>query len=410
MKIRFPYKFLISIVVFFTTTAAWLVLGEKGLPYLLALSVDSDTVDVRDFGAIPDDEKDDTIAVRKALAKLPPTGGTVYFPEGTYLVSTTTLKSNTKLIGLNAILKAGSIQHTLVGIQGNNITIDGLVLDGDNKSVRGITIMGGSSDVTIKNSTVKNFTQPSEKTNSLYNTVPIGIRIEGNTSRITISSSKIMNVYAINIDKYWPHKVARGVLISPKNSKQSVSKDVTIENSYFYGIGPKDDGDGIVIQGWDEEANLRIVNNTFDRNHKRAVKIQTPGAVITGNTIHNPFKGDNQYDTYPGGTEYDMFSAISIYHDNVTVQNNTIDGVGSFAAAIDIANANNVTITGNDVSNGAEADLSVSDLIRVTSDAAIRNISITDNTLRNGRHGIRLITSIDQLTVQNNKIFNVTGR
>ncbi len=368
------------------------------------------TVDVTDFGAVPNDGKDDTQPIRDAMAELPAGGGSLYFPAGTYLTDPLTLTGGVRLIGNHTVLKAKSVSYSMLYLKGNHIRIEGLTIDGNNQAVRGVTIAAGSSAIELRNSTIRNFRQPADTRNPLHRMTPIGIRIEGNTSDITIDGCHIMNVYAIHKDKYWNHKVARGVLISPENKSQSVSKNVTVRNCRIYGVGPKDDGDGIVIQGWNEEANLFILNNTFDKNHKRAIKIQTPGATIQGNRIHNPFNGNNHYDTYPGGDEYDMYAAISVYGDNVSVKNNTIDGVGSYSAAIDIAGANDVVVSGNTISNGAQAKLDAADLIRVTSLETLSNITIKDNTLENGRLGIHLIAGIDRLTVRNNKMRNIIGR
>ena len=47
----------------------------------------SQTVSVKDFGAVGDGVADDTAAIQAAVAALPSTGGGLYFPAGTYLVS-----------------------------------------------------------------------------------------------------------------------------------------------------------------------------------------------------------------------------------------------------------------------------------------------------------------------------------
>ena len=47
----------------------------------------SETVSVKDFGAVGDGITDDTAAIQAAVNSLPPAGGALYFPTGTYLVS-----------------------------------------------------------------------------------------------------------------------------------------------------------------------------------------------------------------------------------------------------------------------------------------------------------------------------------
>lgn len=43
-------------------------------------------INVKEFGATGDGTTDDTAAIRSAIAAVPPTGGTVYFPPGTYKI------------------------------------------------------------------------------------------------------------------------------------------------------------------------------------------------------------------------------------------------------------------------------------------------------------------------------------
>ncbi|HSH96467.1 MAG TPA: glycosyl hydrolase family 28-related protein, partial [Roseimicrobium sp.] len=46
-------------------------------------------INVKDYGALPDDGKDDTAAIQKAITENVGTGRTIYFPAGTYQVSDT---------------------------------------------------------------------------------------------------------------------------------------------------------------------------------------------------------------------------------------------------------------------------------------------------------------------------------
>ena len=43
-------------------------------------------IDITDFGAVPNDENDDSIAINKAIYSLPPEGGVVNFPHGTWVL------------------------------------------------------------------------------------------------------------------------------------------------------------------------------------------------------------------------------------------------------------------------------------------------------------------------------------
>ncbi|MCB0421768.1 MAG: hypothetical protein KDD61_12280 [Bdellovibrionales bacterium] len=61
---------------------------------------DSQFIDVRDYGATPDDNKDDSQAIQDAIDNAPSFGNKVYLPKGTYKISRTLqLKYNTQLCG-----------------------------------------------------------------------------------------------------------------------------------------------------------------------------------------------------------------------------------------------------------------------------------------------------------------------
>ncbi len=396
-----------GIAVLIVIAAVGLTRSESLVSDVLA-SQQAAVVGVTAYGALPDDGKDDTAAIRKAAAALP-AGGELKFAPGVYSVSSLTFHGNLKLSGARAVLRANSIQPSLVVLKGSDITLDGLTLDGANKAVQVLTVGAGSKNVAVQNCTIENAAQPQDVNNPLQDATPVGLRIEGDALNITVDSCHIGNIYAIHKTKYWKHKVARGILISPSHSNQGVSRQIKIANSSFYAIGPKDDGDGIVIQGWHEQADLQILGNRFDRNYKRAIKIQTPGALIQGNQIHNPFSGNHAYDTYPGGSDYDMYAAISVYADNVTIDHNQIDGVGSYSAAVDIA-ASGVTITRNRIANGAKSKLQAADLIRVSSMSTLHDLVITDNELHNGRFAINLVAPVQNIEIKNNPAFNIIGK
>jgi hypothetical protein len=104
-----------------------------GLPFL----------NVKDYGAVGDGTTDDGPAIRAALAALPVSGGTVWFPAGTFrLVATSTvttiaLATNTVLRGVKgaSIINVDS-DATGAGVfrgfafnNGNDVLIDGLIIN-----------------------------------------------------------------------------------------------------------------------------------------------------------------------------------------------------------------------------------------------------------------------------------------
>ena len=68
---------------------------------------------VKDFGALGDGETYDTSAIQQALDSASKDGGTVYFPQGTYLTGTLYFKSDLSVImnGKATILASPEIDY-----------------------------------------------------------------------------------------------------------------------------------------------------------------------------------------------------------------------------------------------------------------------------------------------------------
>jgi len=345
-------------------------------------------------GAKGDGVTDDTAALQSGLQQLGAVGGVLYVPSATYLIhpSALAVPSNVAVVGDAAVLKNGALGFSAFDVQSgaSNVGVTGVAVDGNNLAIRGMTIGSGATSVLIAADTFQNFTQPTDPTSGLYNDVPVGIRIEGNGSGIVIDSTTVQNVVAINTNgPSWPHKVARGIWLDTTGA-QTIAKNVSIRNGSIDNVAPKDDGDCIVVQDSTDTANLTIDNNTFDNCHKRAIKLQVPGVTVTNNRITNPFLNNNFFDTYPGPFPYDMYSAIAVYATNVTVAGNTVSGVGSFYADIEVGAAacsplGNVTIQNNSLQSGSATELSAS-VIRAF--APVNGFTVTGNVLAYATNGI----------------------
>ncbi|RSK55147.1 glycosyl hydrolase family 28-related protein [Bacillus canaveralius] len=394
-----------GLLVFMTLLFCW------QLSFSAAVAIETNIVNVKDFGAVGDGITDDTVAIKKALYY--GRNKKVYFPQGVYLIADTlTIKENTEVYGANSIIKAKSEGYTMLRAVGHNINIHNLTMDGSNIFLRGLTIMNGTKNLTLQSAEFKNFGQPSQKPHS--NSTPIAVRIEGGVENVIIDHVIVDNVFANNVSSEagWNHKVARGILISPALDSQPSSKNITIQNSSISRIGPKDDGDGIVVQGFTSNVGLKLLNNSFDKNHKRAIKIQSPGALIKGNKINNNFNNDNFYDTYKENYAYDMWSAVSVYANDVIVEENIIGGTGSYSAAIDIAGGNNVQVRGNTITNGENSILASADLIRINKGydgtSEFHNIVIDRNSLINGRYGVNMVANVTGLEIAGNTFSNLS--
>lgn len=96
-------------------------------------------INVKDYGAVGDGITNDTTSIQNAIAAIPATGGTVFFPKGTYVVdeALTLTVDNTTILGegWNSIIKfAGglTVNTDMISSNGiNGISILNIALDGN---------------------------------------------------------------------------------------------------------------------------------------------------------------------------------------------------------------------------------------------------------------------------------------
>ncbi|CAM4431077.1 glycosyl hydrolase family 28-related protein [Paenibacillus phoenicis] len=377
---------------------------------------------VTNFGAKGNGVTDDTAAIQKAFNQAAATGDTVYFPKGVYLVNPAkTLKvggnTTVKGDGHTSIIRAASSSFgwELMRVSGSNILLTGIVLDGNRRVNRVLTIAGGSSRVNVQGLLVQGATHSSDR-RSEYNTgVVSGIVVLGNTESIMIQGTEVADVIARNMGA--AGLVARGIYVTTTwGSKERAARQVSITGCYIHQIGPADDGDGIYYEDPAMEENRAsgvgssIVGNRFDECAKRAVKVFAKGVTIRGNTINNPYRNNNYYKgADQGRLAPDMYSAISIYGGDCVVEGNQIAGGGSFYAAIEVGAGpvvDNVTIQGNSVTMGSQSEIKGTTAIRLGN---IRDFVIRGNTLNHGERGIWTWQNAENGRIESNVIRMLKG-
>ncbi|WP_163099357.1 glycosyl hydrolase family 28-related protein [Peribacillus alkalitolerans] len=365
-------------------------------------AVSAASINVKSFGAKGDGKTDDTKAIQRAITSAK--GKLVVIPKGTYRISYLAIPSNTKIAGTSAILKANKPYSYMLKITGSNVSVSGVTIDGNNLSIQGINIGANLSGITIQKSTVQNITQVT----AFKGQIPVGVRIDGNTSNVVLDQINIKNITGVfNIGST---KEAIGVLAAPSKAGQPAGKSTIIKNSTFENIGPRDNSHAIMVKGYTQKTNIKIENNTFSKIRDKAIKIMSPGVSIIGNKITNSFNKNNP-SVIAANKPFDMTSAIQVSADYVIIDKNTIGGVGSYFAAIELIGTNNITITNNNISNGA--NFSSSDLIRInaatsgpTAKATLRNITITNNSLKNGLNGVLLNAGVEGFVSSKNIYVN----
>lgn len=99
----------------------------KELQEELSATLSDQVANVKSFGAAGDGEMDDTDAIRAAIESIRATGGTLFFPSGTYRCRAVVVPSNITIIGNHAVIKAKDVCYTkttsAASVNGTSVTV-----------------------------------------------------------------------------------------------------------------------------------------------------------------------------------------------------------------------------------------------------------------------------------------------
>lgn len=317
--------------------------------------------------AVGDGTTDDLTALQAIMDYLDDLGGgTMFFPNGTYLI-----KGKQTALGNDSRLTDGLVLKSNIILEGDNSSI----IRSDPKSCFSLdtairTAVTDSTDNAINNITIRNLTFDKPSATWFEQSHLINI---GTCTNLLIENCRFTG---------WSgDAICLGAMTNEAIDAwlQSWIENVTIRNCVFDGIGNTNRQAISAITG----KNIHIVNNVF----KNTTRSDMPGAIDfepegTWAVLQDIFIQDNRFDNIGGNVGAISFvNAYDIIFKNVFMDRNIIRDTDAYAFSItDIASntvnvVNNIHITNNKV------------------DAATRFISL------NGANTVR---------VKNNTVLNIT--
>ncbi|WP_052343617.1 right-handed parallel beta-helix repeat-containing protein [Bacillus massiliigorillae] len=343
------------------------------IPFLITGSErEMQIIDILQFGAKPNDLKDDTIAIQSAVDYAAKVRGIVKFPKGTFYINanphsgTIRLQSNLQIqMDEETILKV--IPNQLSNYQifniynQQNIKITGGTLVGDRYQHQGNTgeyghgiyIGGEAKDIVISNVRASNFWGD-------------GFYIGGNETNGT-----------------YPSNITITNCISDNNRRQGLSvtagKNITIQNSTFSNTN-----------GTAPEAGIDIERNS-------PYQLPLENVILSNNTFNN----NNGY-----GLMF-VFTTENIAQNN-SIQYNKKGGIFIGGEAENTKTNKNLIIENKILNNGSSTSTTLNGngiFVNFSSENTIKNNDISNNS----QNGIELLNNVNENIIKNNTIQNNKG-
>lgn len=284
---------------------------------------------MHDYGAAGDGSTDDTTAIQNAINALSTKGGIVYFPPGTYLISSDLIVSNNNIIvlgsGRASTIKpsANSQANCLKISECNNITVRDIQINGNKSNVdqlgagtqytklNGIYITG-CDDVTIENCYIHDYyaggiladssTNLFIQNNRIKNGIDNGIFLRPSPEDVACTTATIVGNIVSN-GSYSGIQCIR-------------SNYITIAGNVSYSNGPSQkQGDGIGLEGC---SHCTITGNVCYSNGIQGINIRYTNegganlgcshVVVAGNECYNHTSSDGD----AGGIEVNATDDIQV--------------------------------------------------------------------------------------------------
>lgn len=350
-------------------------------------------INVKDFGAKGDGTTNDTLSINNAISSATLNGNKLYFPSGTYLITS-------KLIIPNNVIICGDYGRTIFT---TNVTLDTLIDLGS--SMEGIKI-SGANKITKGVNIVTDYCYIER---CIFEYCTYGIYNNGHDVHKFIDVSTQFCTYGLYSADRLINTFIRGMVA--QNNQYGIyvtysaqqPQSLFIEQSLFYGNSLR----GIYIDK--DIFVLSITNCIFDGSQPRGImlkEITSNGADIT---VQN---------CYIGGNEIPLYIGAGYAH--VNIFNNRIDN-GSYrglvVSATSTVRCSHVTIEGNSLGNngGGDMELDSPDHCYVIKNifGAVTGTSIITNGTYSGSSKIKILEnyfpSPNRITAFNRELKNNQG-
>jgi parallel beta-helix repeat protein len=350
-------------------------------------------VDVRAYGAVADGTTDDSAAFTAADAALVSAGGgTLYAPEGTYVVTNLAPSSKTRWHGEpGTILKHKASATTSCLSIGDAVT-DCLVTD--------FTFDGNSANISANVNTVQvGGTRNAVERLRVYDADQDAITVRASARSIRISHCHVYKVNAAvsagrigigiagsGVGTETQYVLVEGCFVYDTTNEALGIVGVGIDVEFRGNVTGNSGGDGIAAY---DDLNLRVVcaDNIIDTAANNGIHVGGTDVVVTGNEIRNITQRGIHIASDPNNDPTVSVGATVVGNQVKTTTNGT-NGHG-----IMVHRYTDATVSGNTVNTLGNHGISITDCARV---------AVTGNTVRDAAgQGIRIEGS-QEVTVTGN--------
>ncbi|MCM3539116.1 glycosyl hydrolase family 28-related protein [Priestia endophytica] len=315
-------------------------------------------INAKEYGAKGDGISDDTRAINAALDAIIKDGGTLFFPKGTYILSSQITKKPTgelKILGEESTIKFVLSQDTLnsqtvlrFNDVSSNIFFQGITIDANRKASNPLIIHNNSTDmsrVAIVEIIDCKFINGLQTDNTPFQS---GVYIRGAFNKVIVTRSTFKNMNSLKENS----PVSRGLHVSGDSDKDNYTRELIVNDCLFeniYNYTPID-SDGLSYSNKFEpsqykEGTLTVKNTTFKNCKGRSIKSQVQTNIIIGNKFfRNKYNGKIEIDCQYAGALisenrffYDYYgvgivlggSIRSNIHKGFIINNNAVKTVNS---------------------------------------------------------------------------------